>query len=212
MRQRSNRYAPTAVFHVAGLENVLADVASRPVAGIAEHFHLFEKDPHAMCPITFLTHFNTSYPLTQKQHWLNAQPPSALWSNVISTLRGRQLELRRWTMTCEELGGITGPRMHASVESIPGSESSQKSRNNRTSLPLPPGFKLAYSGVQFKLDTRVWKCPPSRGANPRHGWIRRPKTQPRDKRDKFAFSAPACKLQDSGSGAKASGSASCQYN
>ena len=60
MRQRVNRSAPTAVFHVAGLQNILADVASRPVTGVASHYHLYERDPNAMCPQSFLTHFNTS--------------------------------------------------------------------------------------------------------------------------------------------------------
>jgi len=63
MRQRIKRSAATAVFHVAGLQNVLADVASRPVTGVASHFHLFKRDPNAMCPQSFLTHFNALYPL-----------------------------------------------------------------------------------------------------------------------------------------------------
>jgi hypothetical protein len=87
MRQRTNRSAPTAVFHVAGMENILANVASRPDTGIASHYHMFEHDPNAMCPKDFLTHFTTSYPLPQQRPWLNVQPPSGLWSNVISTLR-----------------------------------------------------------------------------------------------------------------------------
>jgi hypothetical protein len=45
MRQRLTRSAPPAVFHVAGSANILADVASRPVKGVASHFHLLEKTP-----------------------------------------------------------------------------------------------------------------------------------------------------------------------
>jgi len=78
---------------------------------------------------------------------------------VISTLRGQGLELRRWMLPGEELVGEIGeigPPTPANVESICGSESSQKLKSNPTSLPLPPGFNLASSGVQSKqLDTKV---------------------------------------------------------
>ena len=53
MRQRTNPSAPTAVFHVAGMENILANVASRHVTGIVSHYHMFENNPSAMCPKDF---------------------------------------------------------------------------------------------------------------------------------------------------------------
>jgi hypothetical protein len=84
---------PPGVYHVAGITNVLADVASRPLAGVASHFYLLEKLPSAMCPQTFLTKFTLLYPLPQKRPWRNVQPPSDLWSSMISTLRGQRLEL-----------------------------------------------------------------------------------------------------------------------
>jgi hypothetical protein len=71
MRQRTNWSAPTAVFHVVGTENILANVASGPVTSIASHYHMFENNPSAMCPEAFLTHFTASYPLPQQRPWLN---------------------------------------------------------------------------------------------------------------------------------------------
>ena len=157
--QRTNRSAPIAVFNVAGIKNILADVASRPVTGIASHHHMFENDPSAMCPKDFLTHFTTSYPLPQQRPWLNVQPPSGLWSNVISTLRGQRLELQRWTMKCDKLGGITGPPMQADAASTRGCASNPSPKNKPTCLPLPPGFELESSGERSKLDTSLWKKP-----------------------------------------------------
>ena len=89
MRQRVTRSAPPTVYHVAGINNILADVASRPINSVASHFHLMETMPHTMCPETFLTVFNSAYPLPQKQPWRSVQPNSGLWSNVIATLRGQ---------------------------------------------------------------------------------------------------------------------------
>jgi hypothetical protein len=53
MRQRLTKSAPPAVFHVAGVENILADVAPRPVKGVASHFHLLEKTPSPCVPMNF---------------------------------------------------------------------------------------------------------------------------------------------------------------
>jgi hypothetical protein len=159
MQQRQTRSAPPAVFHVAGVQNTLADVASRPLSGVASHFHLLEKLPSAMCPQTFLTIFDSSYPLPQKRRWHNVQPPSDLWSNVISTLRGQRLALRQWTTRPVPPPGTTGRPMHASATSTPGCATKRAKKNKLTSLPLPQGFDLGSSGMQSKLATKLWKKP-----------------------------------------------------
>jgi hypothetical protein len=91
MRQQTTRSSPPAVYHVAGVMNELANIASCPVPGVASHYHLLEAS--AMCPNTILTIFNSTYPLPQKPPWRNVQLPSNLWLNVISTLRGQRLGL-----------------------------------------------------------------------------------------------------------------------
>ncbi len=157
MRQRLNRSAPPAVFHVAGVENVLADVASRPLRGVASHFHLMENSPSAMCPNTFLALSDLSYPLPQQQHWTNVQPPSGLWSHVISTLRGQKLPLQQWTTQLDQQPGETGPAMPKNAKSTPGCGTTPSRQSRPISLPLPPGFVLESSGKQSKLDTNRWK-------------------------------------------------------
>jgi hypothetical protein len=59
MRQRTTRAAPPAVFHVAGVRNTLAEVASRVIPGVPP----METTPGSLCPVEFLTHFDSSYPL-----------------------------------------------------------------------------------------------------------------------------------------------------
>jgi hypothetical protein len=159
MRQRTTRAAPTAVFHVGGVQNVLADVASRPVPGVAAHFHLLENSPGDMCPEAFLTLFNSSYALPQMRRWHNVQPPSGLWSNVIATLRGQRLPLQRWTKPIERKPSGTGLPMPGRATSTPGSATTAKPASKSTSFPSPPGFELASSGVRSKLDTNLWKRP-----------------------------------------------------
>jgi hypothetical protein len=159
MRQRCNRSAPPAVYHVAGVTNTLADVASRPLAGVAAHFHLLSSSPTDMCPQTFLTLFDSMYPLPQKRPWNNVQPPSGLWYNVISTLRGQRLALRQWTMPLDLPLGPTGPTIPHKPASTRTSDICHEPSNKPISSHLPPGFVLGSSGMQSKLEPSLWKKP-----------------------------------------------------
>jgi hypothetical protein len=131
-----------------------------PLHDVASHFHLMEKYPSAMCPNTFLTLFNLSYPLPQKQNWTNVQPPLGLWSHVISMLRGQPLlGLRQWTTELAPPPGTTGQPILENVRSIPSCASCPDRPNKPTSLPLPPGFALVSLGKQSNLDPSKWKKP-----------------------------------------------------
>jgi hypothetical protein len=118
-----------------------------------------EKSPWAMCPHTFLTLFDLSYPLPQKQHWTNVQPPLGLWSHVISTLRGQPLGLRQWTTELAPPPGPIGPPILENAKLIPGCASCPDRSSKPTCLPLPPGFALASSGKQSNLEPSRWKKP-----------------------------------------------------
>jgi hypothetical protein len=131
------------------------------------HFHLLEQSPSAMCPQAFLTIFNCKYPLPQQRFWNNVQPPSALWCNLISVLCGQRLALWQWMITLDAPHGPTGLLMPNSVASAPGCNTIPSACNKLIPLPLPPGFKLAYLGMQSKLASSLWKrrsitwCKPS---------------------------------------------------
>jgi hypothetical protein len=76
--------------HVPGVENVMADIASRP----SKLQTLF----CASSPLSntnFLSSFDTAFPLPNAQAWTLTMVPQWLKSNVFKTLRGKRLELRR---------------------------------------------------------------------------------------------------------------------
>ena len=118
-----------------------------------------KRSSSVMCPTEFLTNFAAKFVLPQEQPWHNVQPPSDLWSNVISTLRGQKLPLRRWTTRLDQRHGGTGHDMPKNVTSIPGCGTNPSQPSRPTSLPLPPGFDLASSGTQSKLDIKLWRKP-----------------------------------------------------
>ena len=154
MRQRTTRAAPTAVFHVAGIQNTLADVASRPIPGVPQ----MSGRPGTQCPKEFLTHFNSSYPL-QVTSWINAQPTLDIWSNVIATLRGQRLALQRWMTRPDKSPGKTGPTMPRCATLTHRCEAFPEPHNKNISWPLPPGFALGSLDMQSKLDSSQWKKP-----------------------------------------------------
>jgi hypothetical protein len=159
MRQRVTRSAPPAVYHVAGITNTLANVASRPLKGVTAQFHLLDQSPGALCPQTFLTQFDCLYPLPQQRPWRNVQPPSDLWSNVILTLRGQQLEVQRWTTQLAAPPLSTGKTMPDNAKSTPICGALTSPSNKRTSWPLLPGFELESLGTPSKLVSSLWKKP-----------------------------------------------------
>jgi hypothetical protein len=143
MRQRATYAAPPAIYHVAGDTNTLADVASR-----------------ALTPVSpFLPHFNARFPLPQSRSWQHVHPTSNLCSNVISTLRGQQLELRRWMTKTGPSTGKTGDAMRVVPASIPTSSMWNGRTGKTCSLPLPPGFELDYTEKVGRLDPSLWKRP-----------------------------------------------------
>jgi hypothetical protein len=140
MRQRTTHAAPPAVLHVAGVRNTLADVASRVIPGVPS----METTPGSVCPVKFLSHFDSSYPL-QQLSWTNVRPTSDLWSNVIMTLRGLQLPLQRWATSHAKAFSTTGLPIPELVATTRGFEATVKPSSKNAFCPLPPGFELESS-------------------------------------------------------------------
>ncbi len=96
--------------HVPGVDNVMADIASRP----SKAQTLF----CASSPLSntnFLSLFDTAFPLPNAQAWTLAMVPQWLKSNVVfETLRGKRLELRQWTGPSANATGERGRRTAAS--------------------------------------------------------------------------------------------------
>jgi hypothetical protein len=159
MRQRTTHSACPAVISIPGVENTMADVASRRITEIedTEAHRMF--DTHLPPNLQFLTYFAARFPLPQPSCWQIATPMPEMLSNVISTLRGKRLQLQRWTLPPELQIGSPGYSMLISAKSTPSSETSHFQSSNNPSWPLPPGFELDPTGMVGKLDSKASKKP-----------------------------------------------------
>jgi hypothetical protein len=160
MRQRTTHSACPVVIHIPGVENTLADVASRRINEIDSLSPILGPfNPNLLPNVTFLTYFAARFPLPQPSCWQIAIPNPELLSNVISTLRGQRLQMQRWTLLPGLLAGNNGCHMSECASSIRSSEMSPSQSSSNRSWPLPPGFALDHLGKVGKLDSRASKKP-----------------------------------------------------
>jgi hypothetical protein len=78
--------------HVPGMDNVIADIESRPTKA-QKLFHT----PSALSDSGFCSAFNTTYPLPDNQLWTLAATPPWVKYSVFEMLRGKRLALQLWT-------------------------------------------------------------------------------------------------------------------
>ena len=145
IRQRMLESAPVSITHVAGVDNALADIASRPITQLDDD-------------TAFLTHFDCNFPL-QNRYWQRASPRPAQLYNVILTLRGQRLTLQRWTGQSEPAAGAGGASTAPTVELIPGSGTPMRPPGANYSWALPPGLVLDAMGKEGRLEHKPWKKP-----------------------------------------------------
>ncbi|KAI2491431.1 adenylate kinase [Fragilaria crotonensis] len=145
LRQRMLESAPVSISHVAGTDNVLADIASRPIPTIDDDS-------------AFLTHFDSAFPL-QNRYWRRASPLPVQLSNVILTLRGQRLTMQRWTLKSGPPTGGGGDNTAPSVELIPGSETLTRPPDSNYCWALPHGLELDILGREGKLPPKLLKKP-----------------------------------------------------
>ena len=107
----------------------------------------------------FLTYFDQRFPLPQNSSWTRVNPSSKMQSQVISTLRSRQLHLRQWTTPPELLPGGTGSATLPNAASIPTSSLSPAASNSMPSWALPLGLELASTARTSKLVSKPSKMP-----------------------------------------------------
>jgi hypothetical protein len=87
-----NKVGQLMMVHVPGMDNVMADVASRP----AKAQRMFR----AVTPLSnadFCLSFDTAFLLPNNQAWTLADIPPWLKLCIFETLRGKRLALQRWT-------------------------------------------------------------------------------------------------------------------
>ena len=100
-----NKAGRLTTVHVPGVDNVMADVASRP-AKVQKMFR-------AATPLSdteFCLSFDIAFPLPNNQAWTIAEVPPWLKLCVFETLRGKQLALQQWTGPSATVTGERGRR------------------------------------------------------------------------------------------------------
>jgi urease beta subunit len=80
MRQQVTCSALPSVYHVAGINNVLANAVSRPAHGVASHFHLMETSPQNNVSRNISHHFQLC--LSSTTEVALAQGPAEFWPMV----------------------------------------------------------------------------------------------------------------------------------
>ena len=116
--------------HVPGVENVMADIASRP----SKAQQLF-RSASALSDINFRSSFDTAFPLPDNQQWTLATVPNWLRYNVFETLRGKRLELQLWTDLSGIATGKRGKRIAGSIR-MPPAKSKRLTSSRTDSSPL----------------------------------------------------------------------------
>jgi hypothetical protein len=108
-----NKAGRLTTVHVSGMDNVMADVASRP----AKAQRMF----WAITPLSnadFCLSFDTAFSLPNNQAWTLAEVPPWLKLCFFETLRGKQLALQWWTGPNATVTGERGWRTAGSTPRI----------------------------------------------------------------------------------------------
>jgi len=100
--------------HVPGVDNVMANIASRP----SKAQKLFRADSQ-LSDIEFCSSFDTTFPLPDNQAWSLATVPHWLRFNVFETLRRKRLDLLQWTGPNANATGKRGKRTAGSTTTPP---------------------------------------------------------------------------------------------
>ena len=120
--------------HVPGTDNVMVNIASRPSKAVA-----LLHASSALSDTAFCSAFDTVFPLPDDQPWALAQTPWWVRSNIYETLRGKQLELPRWTGL-----NASGRGRHGNITTRPTTTATMPTptklqRTNFSHLLLPCG-------------------------------------------------------------------------
>ena len=126
----SNRAGRLTTVHVPGADNVLADVASRPAK--AQKMFMSETP---LSDTAFRSSFDIAFPLPDNQAWTLAEVPPWMKLCVFETLRGKRLDLRRWTGPSVPVTGERGRRTAGSTLAAPD-PTQPRARKPTDSSPL----------------------------------------------------------------------------
>ena len=151
LRQHTHHSAPLQVIHIKGIDNKMADVASRSF-----------NDQQFINPNKFLQTFSNIFPL-QKTYWKEYHMPKKTSSKVISCLRGQPSTMALWTKITkqEKSTGIIGNTIQTPSKSNPILNNAQTQKKSYSSQDLLLGSgqvttaKVGLSG--FRVLQKRWQ-------------------------------------------------------
>ncbi len=143
--------------HVPGVENVMANIASRP----SKAQQLF-RSTSALSDTNFHSSFDTAFPLPDNQQWTLATVPSWLRFNVFETLRGKRLALQLWTDPSGIATGKRGKRIAGSIRMPPAtSKRLTSSRTDSSPLLSPCGKASTVRDIKSRFSLSNSRSEPS---------------------------------------------------
>jgi hypothetical protein len=136
--------------YVPGPENVMADIASRPSKALT----YFRATTPVLSDHDFLLSFNVAFPLPEQQAWTLAPVPEWVKSNVLETLRGKQLDLQLWMGPNVSGTGRCGRCIVASTRSTAADRSFHLVTSKTCSSPLllPCGKVSTAAGIRSRFS------------------------------------------------------------
>ena len=137
--------------HVPGVENVMADIASRPAKARA----MFAPAASHLSDDEFRSSFDTAFPLPNNQVWKLVHVPDWLKYNVFETLRGKRLGLQQWAKPSEQGTGKRGSGTATSIKPTVGASLPQTPPTCSSLLLLPCGKVSTDSGIKSRFS----QCP-----------------------------------------------------
>jgi hypothetical protein len=117
--------------HVPGVENIMADIVSRPTKAQ----NLFCANA-PLSDANFSQSFDTTFPLPDNQRWNLTDVPKWLKFNVFKTLHGKQLALQQWMGPSAH---ATGKRGRCTSPYTPGAAGCKLQQTSSSHLLSPCG-------------------------------------------------------------------------
>jgi hypothetical protein len=143
--QRASQAGPLTVASIAGVENSMADVASRSFG------------QNRVPDTCFLAQFTNSFPLPQQQSWRHVHLMPETISLVTSTLHGKRLPLQQWMTGYKPKTGTTGWNSARMPDGTLTSKTAPPLSNNTSSSGLLHGTGEATTVEAFKLALKPQK-------------------------------------------------------
>jgi hypothetical protein len=143
--QRASQAGPLTVASIAGVENSMADVASRSFG------------QNRVPDTCFLTQFTHTFPLPKQLSWKHVLLMPEKISLVTSTLRGTRLPLQQWMTGFKPKTGTTGWSTAPTLAATPTSKTAPPQSSNISSSVLLHGTGAATTVEAFKLALKPQK-------------------------------------------------------